>query len=993
VNLVSIPPNVPFLDVLAHRWLKDAHPNALAGGLILLPTRRAARSLAEAFLRATDGEPLLLPLITALGAVDEAPLALAGALDLPPAVDSAQRLAILSRMILGLPQELGGVRTADRAWRLARELALLMDEAERAEIALPEALRQAADGNYAAHWDVTLRFLEVVTNAWPSWLAEQGLMNPAARQVALLKAQTEAWERSPPAEPVWFAGITGGIPSVARMLRVVSRLARGKVILPGVDRDLDASVWEAIDYVHPQSGMQRLLAGLGALREDVEIWDGPTAFPATRVDVLSQAMLPSIALDGWRAPRTVEAGGLMRLAPADQQEEAVAIALVLRDALQTPGQRAALVTADRTLARRVSAELLRWNIVADDSAGEELTHSPPAVFLRLLAQSIAERLAPVPLLALLKHPLAAAGLPTAACRSAVRALELACLRGPRPSPGLTGLRRALAKPAHDGRRSAQDSAGDLLARLETCLAPLLRIFTGEVTTPGDTAIPPIAPVAALTALIESAEALAATDTSTGPARLWAEEEGEALAAHLANAIAAVEHLPDQPPACLPGLLDVLLEGEVVRSRRALRGRTEEAEHPRVFIWGTLEARLQASDVVVLGGLVEGVWPPSTEPGPWLSRPMRARAGLPSPEERIGQAAHDFVMAACSAKTAVLSCPRRRDGAPAVPARWLARLDAFLAGQGRTLDHHPAVAWARLLDQPAGKPQPVRAPRPRPDTVLRPRKLNVTEIETWLADPYAIYARHVLRLRPLDPLEQPTDAADYGSLIHAGLALFLRENGAAWPPDAQLKLRNCMERALAEADLRRALTEWWRPRLLRIADWVAEQERLRRNEVVPDAILPEITGEWALDVPGGFKLRGRADRIEKRPDGSLAILDYKTGAVPTQKAVEAGYAPQLPLEAAMAADGAFGETGNAAELTYWHLTGGFHPGEVRCLFKGGADVSAVVATARSKLAELVTAYDDPARPYLSQPHPGRVPRFSHYRQLARVAEWDLSGDEV
>jgi ATP-dependent helicase/nuclease subunit B len=430
----------------------------------------------------------------------------------------------------------------------------------------------------------------------------------------------------------------------------------------------------------------------------------------------------------------------------------------------------------------------------------------------------------------------------------------------------------------------------------------------------------------------------------------------------------------------------------VRTRRVLRGHPDQGEHPRLFIWGLLEARLQSVDTVILGGLVEGIWPPATDPGPWLSRPMRARAGLPSAEEAVGAAAHDFLSTACAAQEAILSCPRRRDGAPAVPARWLVRLDAYLAGHGMTLPHHPAAAWAAALDTPAHVAR-LAPPAPRPPLALRPRKLSVTEIATWLADPYAIYARHILRLRALDPLEQATDASDYGSIVHAGLHGFLAAHGHRWPTDAAMKLRAAMEHALVAAPLRPALVEWWRPRLARIADWVAETERDRRAAHRLTALVTEQDGAW--DVPGtaGFRLTGRADRIEQRADGTLAILDYKTGAPPSQADVDAGFAAQLLLEAAMAEAGAIGPLhGPAAELAYWHLTGGYTPGELRPLFKGDASaIAAAVAAARASLAALVRDFDDPDRPYLSQPHAGRVPRFSDFAQLARVAEWDL-GDE-
>ena len=989
MNLAAIPADVPFLDALAGRWLAAYGDDVLAHGTLLLPTRRAARGLAEAFLRAGEGRPMLLPRIAALGAPDEAPLVLAGALDLPPAVDPQERLGRLAALVLKLPAALGGAGTADRALALARELAGLMDEAERAELDLPAALEKAAEAAHAEHWQATLRFLEIVTRAWPAWLEENGLVNPAARQVALLRAQARAWEENPPAGPVWVAGTTAGIPAVAGLLKVVAGLPRGQVVLPGLDFDLSGEAWEALEESHPQAGLRALLRNLGAARGDVARWEKTPVIPEGRVPeggvpegrvpegrvaLLSTALLPASELPAWRKVPGFDLAGLTRLEAADEQQEAAAIAMILRDALERPGARAALVTPDRALAGRVSAELLRWGVVADDSAGERLADSPPAVFLRLLAQAMAERLAPVALLSLLKHPLAAVGFAPAACRRAARALERAALRGPRPRPGLEGLRLACA--------DAPPEVDRLLAALEEALAPLLRATaTAAQTPPG-----------LLEALIASAEALAASDSAPGPARLWAAEEGEALATLLAGARPALAALPAQKPTVLPGLLDALLEGAVVRSRRALRGRGG-SEHPRVFIWGLLEARLQSADVMVLGGLVEGVWPPATDPGPWLSRPMRARAGLPGTEEVVGQTAHDFLMAACAAPEVVLSCPRRRDHAPAVPARWLTRLEALLRGGNAALPRHPAAAWAAALDQPAGPPCPVHPPAPCPPVADRPRRLSVTEIETWLADPYAIYARHVLRLLPLDPLEQETDAADYGRLVHAGMQRFLAAAGTEGVPDCAARLREAMDHELlADRTLRPALREWWRPRLMRIADWAAGQECLRREAGLTE-IAAEVRGHWRLGTGAGFLLVGRADRIERRADGLLAILDYKTGTPPGPGEVENGVHPQLPLEAAMAEVGGFGAalSGSVAELTYWHLTGGFEAGKVRPVLAGKPfRLAATIATAHDRLEELVAAFDDPTRPYLSQPHPGRVPRFSDYAQLARVAEWDLAG---
>jgi ATP-dependent helicase/nuclease subunit B len=979
LNLFAVPPDVPFLESVARGWLaRGDDPLTVSRGLILLPTRRSARALAEVFLRVRDGQPMLLPRITALGALDEAPLALAGALDLPAAVEPMQRLAALSKLILAMGGKGGAPRTADRAWQLARELASLMDEAERAGIDLGERLPDAADPEFAAHWAQTLDFLHIVTAAWPAWLADNGVMNPAARQVALLEAQARAWEDNPPDEPVLIAGTTAGIPAVARLLRVVARMPTGQVVLPQLDLGMDGEAWSDLEPSHAQAGLARLLTDLDATRADVRPWgaEAPVHIPPDRFRMLSRALLPAGALNDWMDRGPMSLDGLSRLKAADPQQEAQAIALVLRQALEAPGARAALVTPDRDLAGRVAAALLRYGIVADDSAGEKLADSPPAVFLRLLVRAVADELAPVPLLALLKHPLAGAGMGAHACRDAARRLEKMCLRGPRPAHGIAGLRQA-----------AEGDAPSIafLSRLEACLEPALR-FHSAMSIP---------PIQALGAVIEAAERLAATDEATGPARLWAAEEGEALATVLAELREAIAIMPDLRRGDLPGLLDAVLEGSVVRSRRALRGRGG-FEHPRIFIWGLLEARLQSVDVIVLGSLAETVWPPAVEPGPWLSRPMRTRVGLPAPEEVVGQAAHDFLAACCSAPRAVLSCPQRRDNAPAVPARWLARLDMFLEGRDQALPIDPAVAWAEAIDLPAGAPQPVRPPRPRPPVRLRPRRLSVTAIEKWLRDPYAIHAQYILKLPVLKPLEEAADAADYGMLVHDGMRRFLEKHGSSWPRDAAGELRAAMSQAIGAAHLRDALTAWWAPRLERIADWVAETETNRRAARAPVAIVAERKGAVEFVRPGGaFRLTGQADRIERYADGALAILDYKTGSPPTKKAVADGLAPQLPLEAAMAAMGGFGDdlTGATDALVYWHLSGGGDPGKVTALYdKAPAEMAAAIESARDRLCDLIDMFDNPDKAYLSRPYPDKALRFPDYEQLARVAEWSSSGDE-
>lgn len=1003
-RVAVIPSHVPFVDQIAARWLEQAghDPQACGEGLILLPSRRAARALTEAFVRQVDGRPILLPRIAPIAALDEASLALSGqsALDLPPAVDPMRRVATLTLLVMQAGKAFGDVQGVDQAWPLARALADLMDEAEWAECDLCDRLPLAADGDFARHWHLTLRFLSIVTRVWPDWLAEQGVMNPVARQTALLHAQAARWQASPlpPGYPVWAAGFSDAVPSTIAMLRAVLDLPDGLLVLPGVDMACADDVWAHLPPDHPQAGTAHMLAELGVERACMEQWDSlppgcVASSPPARAALLSRALLPAHALEQWRAPDgPVGAQGLSVLRSTDQQEEAAAIALVLRQVLEQPGKRAALVTPDRALAGRVATELARWGVLADDSAGESLLAVPQAAFVRLIVQAVDGGLSPVALLSVIKHPLAACGLSPGNCRASARQLERLVLRGPAPPPGIAGLRGALKRAAEDPHGALADAPdapeeiSAFITRLETAFGPLLAL-------PRATLVP--VPTL-LAALVETAQALATTDTTDGADRLWAGEEGNALGQHISALLAWSDVLPDSRLGALDGLLASSLTGMTVHGRRAVRGRDGTMVHPRVLIWGLLEARLQTADTIVLGGLVETVWPPATDPGPWMSRPMRARVGLPSPEWGIGQAAHDFVSCACAAQHVVLSVPSRRQGAPTVPARWLVRLDAYLAGHGRALPAHPALRWLECLDRPPGAPVPVSPPRPCPPVGLRPRSLSVTEIETWMRDPYAIYARRILRLRRLADLEELADAADYGQIVHAALEHWFRAHPSDWPEGGAERMQAMFADVLRESGLRPALAAWWGPRLERIAAWCATTEAARRATGGPRTVLTEQAGRIRLeDLPGGpFTLRGRADRIDLYGDGTLSLFDYKTGTLPARRSVVEGWQSQLVLEAAMIESGGFPPpvAGRVTELVYWRLTGGHVPAQVLEVAQG-EELAELIAGCRAGLRALVTAYDNPDQPYLSHPFPGEEPRFADYAHLARVAEWSAAREET
>jgi ATP-dependent helicase/nuclease subunit B len=967
----SIAAGSAFVDTLAVGILDrfGGDSENLADILVLLPTRRACRALGEAFLRANAGKPALLPAMTPIGDIDEDEIgflaaeepALAGMADLPPAMPSLRRQLILAQMIMAKDATMSAAHAA----RLANELARLLDEAQTERLDFAD-LEKIVPDRFSQHWQETLVFLQIVTEHWPTILAEQGCIDAADRRNRLIGAQVALWQEAPPAGPVIAAGSTGSIPATADLLTCVAGLDTGVVVLPGLDTTLDEESLNALGPSHPQYGMTRLLRRIGCEVEDVAPWGTPS--DRARINTVNAALRPPLTSAAVSLPDDVGAAfaGVRRIDCPGPQQEALAIALMLREALEDGERTAALITPDRRLARRVAAELRRWQIDIDDSGGTPLADTLPGVFLRLTASAVAADAAPVPLLSALKHPLAAGGLDPAVFRDRVREMELAVLRGPRPIPGFAGLAAVLChlEPEAGVALWAED--------LEAVARPFAELMR-QSRVPA---------VALLDAHIAFAEKIAASDTETGVERLWAGEAGENAAALISDLHAALETLPPLAGREWPALLEALMAGSVVRP---LYGR-----HPRLSIWGLLEARLQQADLMILGGLNEAVWPPDPPADPWMSRPMREAFGLAPPERRVGLTAHDFVQG-FAAPEVVLTRSTRIDGSPTVPARWLTRLETLLSASedGAAVLKSWQDEQARWLhwqgDMDSRRPAvQMQAPSARPPVAARPDRLSVTEIETLIRDPYAIYAKRVLGLRALDPVDSDPGAADRGSIIHNAIDKFLGEVAGDLPADALDILLRIGEEEFSPWLDRPGIRAFWWPRFERIADWIVAREHERTPEVAQR--YTEIDAELILagrDRP--FMLRARADRVDRLVDGGYEIIDYKTGAVPSKKDVNAGLSPQLPLEAAMIREGAFDgiDPGEIAALTYWKLSGGDPAGKISV---AGDDPTGLAEQALAGLTALLDYYDDPETVYLARPDAEIAPRYSDFDHLERVQEW-------
>ncbi len=859
-------------SIAAHRGFADA----LVAGLIprysdkdlglarltlLLPSQRARRTVTEAFVRLSQGG-LLLPRMVAVGDLDldETLGALFDPLgsesDIPPAIDPTWRWLRLAALIA---DELGerapkGPALLRQAFEFGRTMdRLLVEGIGPEELLLPRVLDLV--GDQARHWQDSIRSFARVQSKWLFELKEQERVDAPARRNLLFRHAARRWQAEPPPHPIVAAGVTSASPSLAKLLRVVADLPQGAVILPDLDLSLDAEVWQDLGIAgapedrndppfgrhdavtHPQYHLKLLLGRMGIARDEVQPWHraGMSAAPPTRSRTISNLFLPPKASQRWvkLAANQRRLSGVRLMETAHPGEEAQAIAILIRAALEVPEKRVALVTPDRGLAARVVAHLERWDIVADDTAGQPLPQTTAGRLLLLLAEVVAAQVSPVPLLALLGHPLVGERFGRAEWLSHARTLDLA-LRGPRPGPGLAPLRGLIAPL--EKRTKGIAAWWEVV---EATLAPLMAF--GEAAP-----------------LSEMLDALAAAAESLSDSRVWAGADGRALASFVQDLRDAARGTGTrlEPDGLATALRDAM-------DRQAVR--PPWGGHPRIGIYGLIEARMSRADLVICGGLTEGVWPAAPAADALLAPAILRAIGVPGADFRIGLAAHDLA-AALGAPEVVLSYARRDLSGPTIPSRFVLRVKALLGSA--LLEKHiesRAGELAKALVKPVWVP-PHPRPQPCPSAAQRDVAIAVTGLDRLRSDPYQFYASEILRLRALGSLDAEPTAAWKGTMVHEILRRWHEEKGELLP--------------IAEAELAKMSAHplvrglWW-PRLVAELRWVEDEVRLLESEGrVP--LKWEVSGNLTYD---GVKLKGRADRIDRLADGSLAIVDYKTGAPP------------------------------------------------------------------------------------------------------------------
>ena len=956
----TIPTHRSFADSLVAGLIGrfGSDPLSLARGRILLPNNRAVRTVTEAFVRAS-GSGLVLPRLIPVGD-PELEERIGGALDpadvaepIPTAADPLTRLVALAELVRSEGE------SAAEALRMAADLGRTLD-ALRIEEIEPAAFTEAATDapELAMHWQTSLDRLRAILDQWPARLESTRTIDLAERRNRLLRSVAARWAHSPPVGFTVAAGITTAAPAVAALLSRIAFMPEGLVVVPGLSLapGMPEDEWDALgpdeqgrgEETHPQFHLKLLLDRMGVARAEVQLWraSGRAASPAVRSRAVAAAMTAADFSDKWNGMKPAERrlSGIRVAELSDPAAEAQAIALALREAIETPERTAALVTPDRMLAARVSALLRRWGIEADDSAGRSLSQTAAGTLLLGIAAAAAEDFAPVAVLALLKHPLVGGEAEERrAWLDIVRSLDLA-LRGPRPPAGLEGLDSYFTQKDREGKWKGCAAAW---AHVRPRLEPLQGMFAGSFDLP-----------TLARRLAEAAEALAGTAAWRGPDGRMAAE----LIAELQSSSGSALSL--EPSDAVPILRQLLDEQRV---------RPPYGGHPRISIWGLLEARLQQADLMVLGGLNEGVWPALPSPDPWLAPKIRANLRVPGLDYRTGLAAHDFA-SALGAPKVLLTRARRDSRSPTVASRFWLRLQAMTGGLARD---SRLERLAAALDDP-GKPRPVGRPAPSPPASERPRKIAVTDVDRLKADPFAFYARAMLGLWSLDEVDADHTAAWRGTAVHKVLEQWLADDDCN--PETLLPRARELLRDQALHPMLRAL---WQPRLLEAIEWIADEERKNRADG-RKPLAAERKGEAEI---GGIKLYGKADRIDRLGDGSLAIIDYKTGKPPSKKAVGEGFALQLGLLGLIARAGGFEQiAGTPAAHEYWSLAkkqGRDSFGFVEAPDEG--EPASFLERARASFEQAAGRWLTGEEPFTAKLNAAYAP-YGDYDELMRLEEW-------
>ncbi len=957
-NVFNIRNSCPFWDTLADIYLRKYRDNllALANVLFLLPNRRACQMLTAAFVRKQGLQPTILPQMTPISELDDDEVFFNGFShtkifdEETHPISKEERLFLFTRLIMSKPEDFGLKRlNLPQAYALANDLAVLIDTACNQGLSF-DRLQDLVPDKYATHWQETLKLLKIITEYWPQILLERNAVDSCALKNKILYLQADIWQANLTVQDVAAAGITANFPAIVSLLKSILKLPNGSIYFAGIDRYADDDYWNAIDETHPLYENKILLEALNLSPAEVQDVSEPV-YPL-REQFISELMRPASVSYMWRSlsqkmDATEAVDGISFINCDSQRDEALAIALKMRSVLEIPEKTAALITYDRNLARRVAAELARFDIKIDDSAGMPLSLSQVGIFFRLIAEAAEDIESETKFVTLLKHPFMLCGRDAASFRKTVYIYE-------------TALRTQSVS-------ALPENISTLISHIKTQLNTFQQFLMSSAYQFENI----------LEEHIHLAEDFATSNEESGNKLLWKGDAGRTAANFATKILTNASALgPINGRDYLP-LLAEMMSSESIRSNYGT--------HPRLNILGPIEARLCHFDFVILGEFNEGIWPKAEDADMWMSRPMKKDFGFELPEKNIGILASDLCCF-LAVPNVILTRAERVEGTPMKKSRWLLRLETILKASGLNiafLADNGIYRFIHSLDTPAAL-VPIKAPAPCPPVSARPRKLSASGIDLLVQDPYSVYAKYILKLYPFDDLDKEPDQKDYGILVHEIIEDFNTLYPQVLPENALEKFIALGKKHFAKAKLSKDLESFWWPKFTNTAAWIIDQETNYRPEVAK--VHNEISGEIVYQLPGGeFKFTAKADRIDELKNGNFNILDYKTGKIPSKKQVMSGHALQLPLEGLIATKGKFTGLANATvqNMIYWQL------GAAALAFS--PDETDILEKSETYLIKLMTTFDFETTPYHSRPIPKFVPKNKDYEHLARIKEWSVQED--
>ena len=854
-RVFNISSNLSFLDSLAQGVL-EKFPD-LQNLTIFLPTKRAIRPLAEAFLKHSKKDVLVLPKIEALGEVDEDEISLEFNQDfaeLPEEIPQIKRIYLLAKLIFQNRDKIEiSMPSFNNCISLAKSLAGLLDELQNKDINYKNLQTMAVVGELAQHWELTYNFLQLILEKWEVYLAENNYLEPVARRNKLLGELTNYYRSGANKNPVLIAGTTASVPATLKLVKAILESGNGYLVLDGLDRNLSQDDFRILEETHPQYNLAQLLNKLELYADDVLEWQKTEL--TERQKIISTILYPSAKTAEWQ-DKEFNGANLTQIDCENLEEEAAVISVLLREGLEDAKKTAMVVTNNRPLAARIASKMSVWGVEVNDSAGQVLLNTPPARFLIQLAEMAISDNAPLESLSFFKHPFV-----NYETKEKARAIELKFLRKDlRDDDSFTSFKdKGLSLPEYE-------PFYQIIKQGEAVLADVLRLH------------------------LAAAEAIAGDEKLYDKPEEFAEFLEEFQNSIDADFIINTKHYAE--------ILESFLGGKTFRPKFG--------SHPRINILSPIEARLIQANTVILAGMNEGSFPLIPPADSFMNQQIRKNIGLDLLSQKIGKSAHDFELLSQADKV-FYTRSNKEGGSPTVESRFLKRLKAITkidAGEKYT-------QFAEKIFYPKLEAKPCERPMPNPPIEARPKKLSATKIGRLMRDPYIIYASEILKLKKPKDIDAELTPADFGNIIHKALEDFNNSYDENLSDAEQTKqLIEYAKPAFEKIIDKQSVQAFWLPKFYRITTWYVQNERKIR----------EVAAQRYFEHEGKINIKGvdittKADRVEVTD--TIKIIDYKTGTAPSPTKVKNGIEPQLSVEAIIF-EVVFGKL--VADAEYWKLNG-------------------------------------------------------------------------